>query len=84
MGQRFVGHHPIRSKSGYCNRPGLNAYFAFGCPRSPRLAPRSSYVYLPMNPLVAGCVPLHPIQNDPVGFLRRLPEKSVGLSVENC
>jgi hypothetical protein len=28
-------------------------------------------------------VPLHPIQNDPIGFLRRLPEKSVGLSVEN-
>jgi hypothetical protein len=48
----FLGHHPIRSKGDYSKLPGLNFYFAFACPRSPRLAPWLSYVYLPMNSLV--------------------------------
>src|SRR5574341_1698953 len=45
----LVGRHPIRSSGGHSNGPGLNAYFTFTCPRSPRLAPWSPHVYLLMN-----------------------------------
>jgi hypothetical protein len=31
--------HPIRSKGGYSDGQGLNAFFRFGCPRFPRLIP---------------------------------------------
>jgi len=45
MGLCLVGHHPIHSRGGYSNGPGLNASFRFECPRSPRLAPWVSYVH---------------------------------------
>jgi hypothetical protein len=45
IGLCLVDHHPIRSRGGYSNGPGLNASFRFGCPRFPRLAPGFSYVY---------------------------------------
>src|SRR5262245_33400475 len=35
----LVGHHPIHSRRGYANGPGLNAAYRLGCSRSPRLAP---------------------------------------------
>jgi hypothetical protein len=34
----LVGHRPIRSRGGYANGRGLNAYFTFRCPRFPGLA----------------------------------------------
>ena len=45
MGLCFIGHHPIHSKGGYFNGPGLNSRSTFVCPRSPGLTPWLSYVY---------------------------------------
>jgi hypothetical protein len=31
----LVGHHPVRSKVGDANGPGLNCFFTLACPRFP-------------------------------------------------
>jgi len=45
MGLSLGGCNPIRSNGGYSDRPGLDAYFTFGCPRFPRLVPWLTDVY---------------------------------------
>jgi hypothetical protein len=42
--------HPILSRGGYSDGPGLNASFRFGCPRFPLLVPW--YPYLLTNELL--------------------------------
>ncbi len=54
MGLCLVGRHPIHSEGGYSHGLGQNATFAFLCPCSSGLAPRSLDGYLLMNSLVIG------------------------------
>lgn len=35
IGLCLAGRHPVHSKGGYSNGPGLNSCFRLGCPRSP-------------------------------------------------
>ena len=41
IGLYLVGRHPLRSKGGNCNGPGLNVTSTYPCPQPPGLASRS-------------------------------------------